>query len=195
MWLAETGSIAAGLVTRPGQTLDRLAARPVLGAAATAVVGTALVWAALCLLLGLAGHAPSRVLLPLPRQSYYLWQAALLVPTLLVSWVILGGVCHALARAVGGGGSAPSTFACAGFAYAVPLLSLFVIPDLVAYLAFGFASLAKLVRVSGLVLVLAECALVARAVVAAHGLPWSRAVPVALAGLFAQAAVGGTVLR
>ena len=66
---------------------------------------------------------------------------------------------------------------------------------IVAYLGFGFASLARLVRVTGLVLVVAEWALMSRAVVAAHQLAWSRAVPIALLALLVQAVLVGPVLR
>ncbi len=133
--------------------------------------------------------------MPIGRSNYYLGQALWVIPVLLFGWVVVGGACHLLSRWAGGKGTRASMLACAGYAYAVPLAVVFVIPDIVAYLGFGFASLARLVRVTGLVLVVAEWALMSRAVVAAHQLAWSRAVPIALLALLVQAVLVGPVLR
>lgn len=195
MEVRRAASLALGMVVAPGRTLDRIAGAPVLGAAVLVVVSTALLWSALCVVLWSGGHSPSRPLVPIAPQSYYLAQALWLVPAVVVGWTIVGGTCHGLARRLGGSGTLRSTFACAGFAYAVPLACLLVVPDLVAYLLFGFGALGKVVRVSGLLLVGAEWALCARAVMAAHGLAPGRAVPIALLGLVAQAVVIGPILR
>ncbi|GMV18036.1 MAG: hypothetical protein HS104_25475 [Polyangiaceae bacterium] len=195
MKVVEAGAISLGLLTSPGRTLDRVALRPSVGTAAIPVVATGAAWSALCVLLWLDGHAPSRSLVPLPKESYYLGQALWLIPALLLGWIVVGGVCQLLSRWAGGAGGRASMLASAGFAYALPLAVLFVLPDFVAYLSLGFASLGKLVRFTGLGLMLAEWALVARAVVAVHRLAWSRALPIAFVALLAQAALLAPILR
>lgn len=195
MKVVEAGSICLGLLTSPGRTLDQVALRPSLATAAVPVIATGAAWSGLCVLLWLGGHAPSRTLVPLPKESYYLGQATWLIPALLTAWLVLGAACQLLARWAGGAGSRTSMLACAGFAYSLPLAVLFVLPDFVAYLTLGFSSLGKLVRVSGLALMLAEWALVARAVVAVHRLAWSRALPIAFVALLVQAALVAPILR
>jgi hypothetical protein len=186
---------ALEVAIHPGRAFERIASAASVRAAMTAVIGSGVLWAGLCLLLWRGGHAPSRALIPVPANGYYLAQALWVVPALLVCWAALGVSAHGLSRLAGGGGARTSMLACAGFAYAVPLAGLFVIPDLVAYSLFGFASLGKLVRITGLLLALAEWALMTRAVMAVHGLGWARAVPVALAALVVQALVGAPFLR
>ncbi|MFO0565491.1 MAG: hypothetical protein U0263_07505 [Polyangiaceae bacterium] len=186
---------AGRLVTRPGRTLDQLAASGHLAEASWAVGATAGVWSAFCVWLHRSGHAPSRVLLPIPPGDYYLYQAVGLVPLLFGAWWLLTVVTHALARLLGGSGRLRALGAAAGFAYALPLLGCFVLPDLVVFAAFGFGALGKLVRVTGLVLAAAEWLLVSRAITAAHGLRLRPASAIALVALLVQAAVLGVFLR
>lgn len=191
----QAGSLALGMLLAPGRTLDRIAAAPAVGAAALAVVSAGALWSVLCICLWSGGHGPSHALVPIPRADYYLAQAAWVIPALLVGWAIVAGSSHFMARRGGGLGTFRATLACTGFAYAVPLAWLLVVPDIAAYLLFGFGMLGKVVRVTGPLTLVAQWALCARALVAAHQLAWARAVPVALLALLAQAAVVSPILR
>jgi len=184
-----------GLLVRPRATLGAIASEAAVWAAARSVLTCGGVWAGFCLLLWRDGHAPSRVLVPLPSANYYLAQALFVVPLLLVCWAVLSVVAHFLARALGGRGALRATFATLGASYAVPLLLAFVLPDLVVYASFGFEALGKLVRVTGIVLVAWELMLATWAVEVVHGLRRRRALPVALVALSFQAALGATFLR
>lgn len=161
-----------------------------------------------CLVLWRDGHRPSATLLPIPPESYYLWQAVFLVPLFVgLAWIYSTVAYHLSvgAAAVGSaavgaaaGGSASGRLAtqeALSRTYALPLLLGFVIPDFVTYLIWGFDAL-----VSGMVVYapLALLGIVYFSVIALrrlHGLGWGRAFLVVLAAGVAQALVGGLVLR
>ncbi|MBK7580448.1 MAG: hypothetical protein IPI67_09610 [Myxococcales bacterium] len=195
MSVAEAWSITRRLVRAPGATLDQIAAYPSPRAALIAVAGTGAAWSMLSALLWAGGHAPSRVLLPVPREIYYLAQAAFVIPILLTCYCVLAVVGHTLAVRLGGSGARRTTFACLGFAYALPLLFCLVVPDLVVYGLWGFPALKSVVRITGAVLFVSEWLLVARAVTAAHRLSGARSAVIAFAALLAQAVLGAAVLR
>jgi hypothetical protein len=71
----------------------------------------------------------------IPYETYYLWEAAFLVPLTLLLWVLFGGLGHLLARALGGRGTFDATLAVFAFSLSVPLSVLLWLPDLLQTLA------------------------------------------------------------
>lgn len=151
--------------------------------------------ASFALLLHLGGHAPSVTLVPIPRERYYLWQSAFVAPLYVALWLIDAAVAHGLSRKAGGRGSFGATLAVVGVGYAAPLALLFVVPDLVVYLSAGHAALGKAMRYYAPLAAIGCAALSALGLREAHGLSGGRAAAIAVAGLVAQAAVGGVLLR
>lgn len=152
-------------------------------------------WSLLCLVLAAGGHAPSATLIPIPREHYYLAQAAFVMPVLLLCWRVSGAVAHRVAGWLGGTGSETETLRRLAPAVAVPVLLLLVVPDLVVYVAFGFEALARAVRVTAPLSTLVTLVLATLAVRSAHAVSSARALGAALAGLVVQALVGGALLR
>ncbi len=173
-------------VSESGVTLARAAGR---------VASVGLVWALLLLWLYSRGHAPSRSFLPIAPLDYYLWQAAFVVPVMLISWLLLSAVAQRTARALGGSGEFAQLAPALATAYAAPLLWLFLVPDIVVFALFDFDALRLLIRVSAPLSGVVTWALCTRAVGHGHGLGPGRALLAAFAGLVVQAAVGGVVLR
>jgi hypothetical protein len=151
--------------------------------------------AAFSLLLWRAGHAP-RVGIPgLGRESHYLFQAAFAVPLYGFLFWLGGSVAHGLARLLGGKGSRDATLAVFGVAYAAPMIALFIVPDVVVYLALGFGAIGKAMRFYAPVAALGCLLLGAWGLAEVHGIGRLRAAGVALGAFLVQAAVGGVVLR
>ena len=175
--------------------LGHLAERERVGLGAAWVLALGVLHALFCLLLDAGGHAPSRVLLPIPRERYYLAQAAFVLPLYLGLWLLAGLSAHSLARALGGRGKLRGTLAAMGPAYAAPLIVAFVLPDLLLFALLGFEALGRAMRVYAplaALLALAACAL---AVEAGARVEKGRAALAAFGGLLLQALVGGAFLR
>lgn len=148
------------------------------------------VWALFCAWLWSAGHAPSRTFVPIPRELYYAAQALFVIPLLLMQWKLATWLAARL------GGSVPKVLASGmAEALAVPLLVLFLLPDLVSYGLFGFGSLGKLVRVTAPLSFVVSLALGTIAVARASGRSYPRSAGAALAALLAQALLGAPILR
>jgi hypothetical protein len=154
-----------------------------------------LCWAGLCLLLAAGGHAPSRVFLPIPREHYYLWQAAFVTPLLFLLWWVASRISHAAARGLGGVGSQKDSAQALALALAVPIVVGLVMPDLVVYLVFGFPALARLIPWTAPLSALVTIALAAWALARSHRLATGRALAAALAGVLVQALLGAPALR
>jgi hypothetical protein len=152
-------------------------------------------WAVLCLVLALGGHAPSVVLVPIPRDRYYLAQALFVVPLSFALWGICAVVAQSVARRLGGSGTLRDTSRAMALALAAPIALTLVIPDLIIYGAFGFDALGRAVRVTAPLTALASTLLAARAVRRHHALGWPRAFAAGALGVIAQAVVGGVFLR
>lgn len=181
-----------GTVLRPSPTMADLAeASPRRGLAPVIIAG--LCWAALSALLGASGHEPSRPLIG--GGAHYFAQAVFVTPLFLLSWVVLCATSAAVARLYGAAVTAKDLAAACAHAYAVPLVLTWALPDAVVFLAAGFDALGPLVRLVGSATALYMAGLTALAVRSVTGLPWPRAVVAALAGLVAQALVGGWALR
>lgn len=161
-----------------------------LAAPVFAVLLTGVLWAVLCLVLQLNGHAPSVVLLPVPRHIYYAVQAVLLPGLLVLGWLLLSVVSariiaapwRSMARAL-----AP--------AYAGGLLWFLVVPDVLGYGVWGFEGLAKLVRITGPMVLLGTWWWAALAVSSVFKVDRARAALASFAGLVAQAVLLALVLR
>lgn len=151
--------------------------------------------AAFSLLLWLGGHAP-RVGIPgLGRESHYLWQAAFALPLYGFLFWLGGSVAHGLGRLAGGKGSRGATLGVFGVAYAAPMIALFIVPDVIVYLVFGFGAIGKAMRFYAPLAALGCLVLGAWGLAEAQGIGRWRAAGVALGAFVAQAAVGGVVLR
>ncbi len=183
------------LLKRPRATLAQVARRGAPRDGLAPVLGLGALYAGFALLLHLGGHAPSVTLVPIPRERYYLWQAAFVAPLFVALWLVYGAVAHGLGRLAGGKGAPGATLAVIGIGYAIPLALLFVIPDLLVYLVAGHGALARAMRVYAPLAVIACVALCAAGLREAHGLSRGRAAAIALVGFIAQAAVGGVLLR
>ena len=156
---------------------------------------TGLLWALFCWTLARAGHAPSRVLVPIPRHSYYTWQAVFVLPVLFVQWQCCTSVAHASARALGGRGARALLRDALAHALGWPLLGLFLLPDIFGFYARGFGFLGTLVRFTAPLAFLTSLMAATYAVRTQHGLSYTRAAAAAAAGMLAQALVGAPLLR
>ncbi len=152
-------------------------------------------WAVLCALLARDGHMPSRTLVPIARETYYAAQASFVIPLLILLWLLCSLLTTAAARALGGRGRFVATANGLGFALGLPLLVLFLLPDLVVYATHGFAALRFLLRVTAPLSFLTTLWLATVAVRASQQLGRGRAFLAAAAGVLAQAALGGILLR
>jgi hypothetical protein len=175
-----------GTLLSPRATFASLADAP-RGAGTVPVVVAGTAWAALSVVLAANGESPSRPAPFIPDDVHYLAQAIFVVPLFLVSWLVLSVVASRIAR---GRAHAPL-----GYAYGLPLLVTWAIPDAIAYGVFGFGSLAPLVRVVAPATAVYTLFLASRAVRAATGCSSGRAFAAAIAGLLAQALVGAWALR
>jgi hypothetical protein len=167
---------------------------------ALCVVGSGVFWAVLTHELHQGGHAPSRVLLPVAREEYYRLQSLFVVPVLLVLWGVLTGVAHVLTRGHGltgakAQGSARELVGLLGFAYGLPLLLAFLLPEWIAYGIFGIEGLRQVVRFTAPLTALVTCVLVAWVLRAVRAVTWRRAAVAAVAAVLAQAALGAPFLR
>lgn len=161
---------------------------------AVCVVGSGVFWAAFARELHQAGHAPSRVLLPVAQEEYYRLQSFFVVPVLLVLWGVLALVAH---RLTGGRnqGSLGELAGLLGFAYGLPLLLSFLLPEWIAYGVFGVDGLRQVVRFTAPITGLVTCTLVAWVLRSVRDVSWRRAAGAALAAVLAQAALGAPFLR
>ena len=70
-------------------------------------------------------------ILPIPLESYYLWQAYFTVPGSLITFIVFAGLGPLIARPFKGEGSFRGNFAVLSFGYTVPSLVLFWLPEMV----------------------------------------------------------------
>jgi hypothetical protein len=164
-------------------------------AGATAVLAAGLLWSLLCGLLAAGEHAPSVTLLPIPRQSYYAFQAVVVVPLLFLLWRICATVADRTARALGGGAPAGASLGGIGLALGVPLCAAMIVPDLIVYGLYGFSALARLVRITAPVAAIVTLLWATLVIRGIHRLSAFRSLVAAFAGVVAQGVVGGIVLR
>lgn len=154
-----------------------------------------LVWSLFCTILACAGHAPSFTMLPIPRDQHYAVQALLVVPLLFGQWRLCLFVVERLTRERAAHAQHDTLGARISTAIGLPLLALFLLPDVITYALAGFSALGKLVRLSAPISFVVTVALVARAVRRERGITPPRALVVALVAVLAQALLGAPFLR
>ena len=159
--------------------------RPAASRALLVLVG--LGWAALCLALDAAGHAPTRP--PLPVDRWYRVQA-LLVPGLVPA---MGALAAGLARRWLGPVAPPTTGPALRVALGLPL-GAFIAGDALAWGIFGHAAMAPASALLGAAALVAMLAL-ATALLQGPALPWGRALRVAAGALGLAGLAGSLLLR
>lgn len=164
--------------------------RPTRGVLAVVVAGV--VWSVLLVWLYAAGHAPSFVAIPLPRESYYLVQAIVTVPWLLLMWWVGARVAGAIA---GASANRPALMNAWGVAMSGPLVVLHLLPELVTFAVGGFEALRQLARFSMPLATLGSIVLGVRAVRSTSDASVGRAIGAALLGFVVQSLLAGPVLR
>ncbi|MEM9073455.1 MAG: hypothetical protein AAGE52_33425 [Myxococcota bacterium] len=160
------------------------------------VVLNAIAWAALLGGLGIAGHAPSGpLLIPVPREHYYLFEAIAVVPVHVAMALALIGVSHAVASRMGGTGTRSALTPRLALAMAGPSFFFWWLPDVVVVLAYGFETLAPAMRVYVPVAMVVTLVLSAVAIRQTHELSIPQATAAAFLGLIAHAVIGMPILR
>jgi len=180
------GGSFLGTVISPRATFARMAGAPAKEGAVPVVVA-GLGWAALSLVLAANGEAPSRPAPLIAGELHYAAQAAFVVPLFVVSWLVLSFVAGKIVRT--------DARAALGYAYGVPLLLTWALPDAVALGAFGFDALTKIVLAVAPLTSIYTLVLATIAIRASSDASTGRAFAAALAGLVAQALVGSWLLR
>lgn len=176
-------------MTRSAASEDRrLLQRPATGRALLGLVGLA--WAAFCLALDAAGHAPSRP--PLPLERWYRVQAVLL-PVLVPLMGELAGRIAAWRLARIGHAPRPEDRQALRLGLALAL-GAFVLGDALGWAILGFDELAPLSALLGL-LALPAMVGISAAGLRRPGLAWGRRVAVATLSLGLAGALGSLVLR
>ncbi len=69
--------------------------------------------------------------LPIPLESYYLWQACFTVPVSLITFIVFAALAQLVAKPFKGEGSFSGNFAVLSFGYTVPSLVLLWLPEMV----------------------------------------------------------------
>jgi hypothetical protein len=112
-----------GVVVRPRRTFDALmqdARRLQFGAGALLVTGILYTLVYVFLYVGGAHPTTFRPWRAIPADDYYRYNRFLLAPSLLMCWLLAGGVVQLLGRFFRGSGSFEDTLAALGFGIAVP---------------------------------------------------------------------------
>jgi hypothetical protein len=152
----------------------------------------ALIYSGFCFLLDAGGHQPSFGAL---TDRHYLLQAVLLVPAMLLLWLVQSWVAHRIGRALGGRATLPDLTRAMAPAIAIPMLLLFVLPDLIVYLLLGFDAIAEAMRFYAPLALAARLAWTTAAIRRAHAISTPRSVIPALAALVVEALATAPWLR
>ena len=179
---------AVGVLIRPGETFARLVADPRPGLAVGSGLVLGMIWAGFMGWLAADGHRPTMDRgLPVSAERYYAIAAIYMIPLCIGLTLLTAGVAHRVARLLGGAGGWPATLATVGPAYALPLLALYLVPDVAVYAVAGHAGLAYVLRFGLPLAVLLVALRTVGALRAAHGLSRGRAWAAALTAGVAQA--------
>ena len=161
-----------------------------LGRAAVPVLAAGLAWGGLCLWLYAEEHQPSAVLLPIPRESYYAWQALFVVPLLVLQHWVLAWAARLLVPGLHWWDACTVT----GPAFGLVLLG-YVAIDAALFATGGFDALTAAARWLGPAVALVLWTAVAAALRQRTDAGWGRALLASLAGLIAQGIVAAPLLR
>jgi hypothetical protein len=185
------------LALAPGEALGELAERRDRARiGVVAVLVTSAAWSGFLATLAAEGHAPSGpVVLPIDHGDYYAWEAAFVWFVHLAMLAVLAGVLHGLGRRLGGLGTFRSAVLVAGLAMALPSLGLWLLPDVVVYLAAGFEAMARAMRYYVPLSVVWTIGLATAGVRSCYGLSTGRAAVVAIVAALAHWMVAGPFLR
>lgn len=187
---------AWGVLARPGPTFAALAADPRPRWALSYGLLLGLGWALFAAGLAAQGHQPSMTRgLPVAPERYYGVAALYLAPLWVGLTLLTAGVAHGMARILGGRGAWPASLSAVGPAYALPLLTLWLVPDVLTWLIAGHGALGMTLRVAAPVAVVGVTVRTVQAIRAAHGLGVGRALAAALVAALAQAAPFGWLVR
>ena len=168
---------------------------PFRGIAAALLLGTA--YAALYGWLSANGHRPSMTRgLPISADAYYGAAALYSAPLVLALMFSVVLTVHGLARTAA---KPPIHWHQAlhvfGMSYAIPLLTIYLIPDLVTYGAFDFAALAAIIRYTGPLAALWVATVTYKSVRTLYGTSRGRALASTLTAALAQAIPAAVLLR
>lgn len=152
-------------------------------------------WSVLSFLLWRDGAPARAVVLPIRPTAYYGAQALFVGPWLALLGTIFAVVAGALARAWGGDASLRATWSALVPIWALSLLALFVVPDLVVVLALGREHLPRAMRVYAPLAPVVIATLATRRLRALHGIGVGRALAAVVCALIAQATFGAVLLR
>ncbi|MBK8009947.1 MAG: YIP1 family protein [Deltaproteobacteria bacterium] len=185
-----------GLLVRPSATFAGLARSEHARWGLQAALITGASWAVFLLALHLGGHQPSGpLLLPIPRASYYAWEAAFAVPIYAGMFYVKSGVLHGLARRLGGSAAWRQTQQVAGGSILVSSVVGWLIPDVVVFVVAGFSALATAMPFYVPVSVLWGITLATLGARAVHGLSRGRALFAGTIAWMAHVMVGAPFLR
>src|SRR5688500_8327961 len=140
------GAHVLGILFWPARTLRALSKQTSSTPGASAVALLGIFWTILLILLWNGGERPSFVLLPIPRDSYYLIQGLVMTPLITALFWLHSEIAHRLATWRGGKGTEPGARSALGFSYAAPMLFAHVLPELFAYLMGGFETMSLVGR-------------------------------------------------
>ena len=157
-----------------------------------AVLIYAATYSGLCFLLDAGGHQPSFGAL---TEHHYLLQAVLLLPATFAIWLLQSWVAHRIAVALGGRGTLRETTQAMAPAIALPMLSLFVLPDLIVYLWLGFDAIGAAMRYYAPLALLARIAYGMMAIHRVHALSAGRSLVPALLALITDGLATAPWLR
>ena len=154
-----------------------------------------LAWSVLSAILWADGAPARAVLLPVEPRAYYGAQAIFVGPWLALLGSLFALVAGAVARALGGVATLRATWSSLVPVWALPLLLLFVVPDLVVVLALGREHLPRAMRFYAPLAPIVITVLATRRLRALHVVTTPRAITAVLVGLVVQAVVGALLLR
>jgi len=124
-----------GTLTSPSKTFTKLLDDPnKLKFGFTACLMLGILYSILVLVAYLNDVPPVlKPILPIPLESYYLWQAYFTVPVSLIMFTVFAGLGQLIAKPLKGQGSFSGNFAVLNFGYTVPSFVLFWLPEMVMF--------------------------------------------------------------
>lgn len=124
-----------GTLTSPAKTFTKLLDDPLklkFGFIACLILAT--LYSIAVLVAYLNGVPPVvKPILPIPLESYYLWQACFTVPVSVLTFIVFASLGQLIAKRFKGEGSFKDNFAVLNFGYAVPSFLVFWLPEMVMF--------------------------------------------------------------